>query len=290
MSDAINPIGIFARTFRGESLAAVLEGAHRHGIRHVHFNLACANTESMPDEIEHELCRRIREGFARHPLVMIGVSGTFNAVHPDFAERRDGIRRARVLIERCAELGTDMVSLCTGSRDAENPWRAHPDNDTPEAWSDLVRTLEQLVPDAERHGVTLGIEPERANVINSASKARRLLDEMQSDRLRIIMDGANLFLPTEDLSNMREVLHEAFDLLGPDIVSVHAKDITGDTEKKRQAAGTGRLDWTTYLGLVERIGYRGPIVLHNLTEDEIDASAAFVREKLAGVRSKEAHL
>ena len=46
---------------------------------------------------------------------------------------------------------------------------------------------------ADEHRVTLGVEPEVSNVVDSARKARRLLDEMQSPRLKIIMDVANLF-------------------------------------------------------------------------------------------------
>ena len=58
-------------------------------------------------------------------------------------------------------------------------WRRHPDNDKPDAWSDLLATLDQLVPVAEEHGVVLGIEPEHANVIDSAQRARLLLDEAE---------------------------------------------------------------------------------------------------------------
>ena len=59
-------------------------------------------------------------------------------------------------------------------------WRAHPDNNTPEAWRDLVESMKQALAVAEEYGVVLALEPEVANVIDSAQKARRLLDEMQS--------------------------------------------------------------------------------------------------------------
>ena len=78
-------------------------------------------------------------------------------------------------------------------------------------------------------------------------------------------------------SDMAEVLREAFELLGPDIVMAHAKDITGDPRKQQQAAGTGRLDWDAYFDCMQAAGFDGPVVLHNLAESQVDESLAFVR-------------
>jgi sugar phosphate isomerase/epimerase len=64
------------------------------------------------------------------------------------------------LIAWAPRVGTDVVTVCTGSRDPESMWRKHPDNDTPEAWADLLVQIERAVQLAEEYGVTLGVEPE----------------------------------------------------------------------------------------------------------------------------------
>ena len=46
---------------------------------------------------------------------------------------------------------------------------------------------------ASSYGLTLAIEPEVDNVVDSAVKARRLLDEMASPHLKVVIDPANLF-------------------------------------------------------------------------------------------------
>ncbi len=272
-------LGIFARTFDEPTLDSVLEAVTSHGIDLVHFNLRCAGLEPLPESIDDALYDRVRSAFERYQLEMIAISGTYNMIDLDLARRDAMTCRACRLIERARDLGTAFVTLCTGTRDLHNMWQAHRDNDTPEAWRQMLATLETLVPIAEAHGVTLGIEPEKANVINSATKARRLLDQMQSRHLKIVLDGANLFEP-EHLAGMRQVLAEAFDLLGPDIAMVHAKDITDDPTKKQQAAGTGRLDWKTYFQGLQTIGYDGPIVLHNLSASEVDDSSRFVKDQI----------
>ena len=128
---------------------------------------------------------------------------------------------------------------------------------------------------AERHGVVLGVEPEVSNVVDSAHKARRLLDELDSPALKIVMDGANLFHAGE-LAHMDAVLDEAFDLLGPDIVLAHAKDLSRDGEAGQEAAGTGVLDYDHYLALLCQAGYVGPVILHGLAEAQVDDAVAFL--------------
>ena len=48
--------------------------------------------------------------------------------------------------------------------------------------------------------------------MNSPHKARDLLDTMRSDRITIVMDGANVF-PKGTIHRQREILDESFDLL-----------------------------------------------------------------------------
>lgn len=273
-------IGIFARTFVRPTLGGVLQAIRSHGLTAVHFNLKCLHLETLCESIDKASCHDIRSAFDDHGLKMVAISGTFNAIHPDSDYRDECIRRTRGLIEKARDLGTDVVSLCTGTRDPHNMWRRHRDNDRPEAWQDLLATLEKLLPAAETHEVTLGIEPERANVIDSATKARRLLDEIKSPRLKITIDGANLFEPN-DLSGMQDVLAQAFDLLAGDTIMAHAKDITNDPRKKDQAAGTGVLDWQAYFRSMSESGFNGPVVLHNLDESQVDRSTAFVRRHAA---------
>ncbi|HEX7170622.1 MAG TPA: sugar phosphate isomerase/epimerase, partial [Rubrobacter sp.] len=205
-------------------------------------------------------------------------------IHPDPEVRRVGLRRLGVLAGACGRLGTSTITLCTGTRDPENMWRRHPDNATPEAWWDLLSTMQEALETADEYGVTLAFEPEINNVVDSAEKGRRLLDEMRSPRLKVIMDAANLFDagdPARRLSRQEEILDEAFVLLGGDLLLAHAKDVKGSGEIV--AAGKGDLDYDLYLKHLNDAGYGGPLVVHGLAEEEVEGSLAFLRRKLAEV-------
>ena len=267
-------IGIFSKIFPRPQLSAVLESVAAYGLRHTQFNLSCAGLESLPDEVETNVQAAIRAEFRRHELCMAALSGTFNMIHPDPQKRAADLRRLRALIEACAGLETQVITLCSGTRDAENMWRRHPDNDTPAAWNDLSAALETVLPLAEARGVTLAFEPEPANVIDTAHKGRRLLDQMRSPNLKVVMDMANLFHPG-DLARIPAVLAQAFDLLGGEIALAHAKDL--NAQGKVTAAGKGVLDFGLYLNLLQQTGYRGPVILHSLAEAEVEGSVAYLR-------------
>jgi len=270
-------LGLLAPEFNRSSLERNLDAIAANGADSVQFDLVCAVGETFPATIDEALCRRIRNAFAERGLMMAALSGTFNMIHPDPAERTAGLAGLRRVIAAGPALGTSVVTLCTGSRDRENMWRRHPDNDTSEAWSDLVEVMREAVRCAEDYGVTLGIEPEVANVVDSAQKARLLIDEIGSPRLKVIMDGANIFHRGE-LARMREMLDEAFDLIGPDIVLGHAKDLDHDGEAGHLAAGMGVLDYRHYLSLMQNSGFDGAIILHALTPAQAWSRLDFVRK------------
>lgn len=272
-------LGIHIGTFPRPTVEAALDAVAEHGLGAIHFNFKAAGLESMPERIAPDLCRRIAREAAARGIAIATLSGTFNMIHPDRRRRREGLRRLDVLAASARPLGTSAISLSTGTRDPDDMWRRHPDNDTPEAWQEMVEAMTAAVEIADRHDVTLGIEPEVSNVVDSAAKARRLLDTFRSPRLAIVMDGANLFHAGQ-LARMHAVLDEAFALLGPDIVAAHAKDLDRDGEAGQIAAGTGVLDYDHYLACFHRAGFNGPLILHSLHESDVPASVAMLREKL----------
>ena len=270
-------LGIFAKTFPRPSVEETLDAVRAHGLDATQFNLSVAGLASMPDSVPAGLPERVHARLRERALDMAAVSGTFNMAHPEAPVRVDGLRRLEVLAAACPALGTEVITLCTGTRDRENMWRRHAENSTPEAWRDMRETIIAAVAIAERQRVVLAIEPEISNVVDSPAAARRLLDELRTPHLRVVIDAANLFDaddPSRQISNSRAVLTEAFELLAADIVLAHAKDITATGTFA--AAGRGDVDWEHYLTLLDASGYTGALIMHGLDEADVAASAAFL--------------
>ena len=274
-------LGIFAKTFRRSTLAQTLDAVVDRGFDCIRPTFSAWAASHAGKGISLENVTQISHEIQQHKLNVAAVSGTFNMTHPDAAQRQDGLQRLSAMAAVCGILKTSTITLCTGSRDAENMWRRHPDNDSPEAWRDLIASLSTALKMTEGSGVTLGIEPETANVIDSAVKARKLLDEMKSPRLKIILDAANLFRPGDE-TRMKDIITEAIDLLGGEIIAAHAKDfVSKGGAIEHVAAGRGVLDYDHYLGKLREAGFSGPLVLHGLEEAEVDGARLFLERALA---------
>ncbi len=274
-------IGIFATTFLkpdddNPAVGEVLDQIGTLGVTAVSYDALCLGLPSMPDAIDPQQVIQVRDALIARGQRMVSLSATFNMAHPDAQEREQGLRQLEVLAASAHGFGTELLTLCTGTRSTESMWRFHPDNDTPDAWADMRSTMERALAIADQYDVRLGIEPEVANVVSLPSKARRLLDEMRSDRLTIVMDGANIF-PAGTLPRQREILDEAFDLLGDDIGMAHAKDLTRDGAAGNVAAGTGLLDYAQYIHLLRRSGFDGAVVLHGLSAAQAPDCVAFLK-------------
>ena len=269
-------LGIFAKTFRRPDAQTTLEAVRALGLGYVQFNFECAGLPSMPEAVPWQTVAAVQAAVQATGVRLAAISGTFNMVHPEPAVRNEGTGRLRVVAEAAALLEIPLVTLCTGTRDREDMWRAHPDNQSNEAWADLIDTMERLFALEAGASLTFAIEPEHGNVIVDAARARSLLDALQAgDRLKIILDPANLW---EEGRPQHDVLQEAFELLGADLVIAHAKDrgLDGQT----CALGRGIVDFDTYFRLLRAADFRGPIIMHGFKETEATESTAFARSRL----------
>lgn len=270
-------LGIFAKTFAGTDPFTVLTATKAAGFSCVQYNMACSGLAAMPDKITESNALSVAAASAATGVTIAAVSGTYNMVHPDVAVRRDGLRRLEVLAARCQNMGTRLITLCTGSRDPLDQWRHHTDNQSVQAWCDLVAEMEEAIDIAERYDVDLGIEPELANVVNSATRARALIDELQSVRIKIVLDPANLFEVVE-IIEQRRIVSAAVGLLSDRIALCHAKDRS--VGGRFTTAGKGCLDYDHYFAELKAIRFSGPMVTHGLGADEAAGAAEFLKEAM----------
>lgn len=257
-------LGIFARTFRRDTPAEVAAAVARAGYPLVHWNFAAIGRSTLAAEVDDVQVHQVREAFDAAGARIPSVSGTFNVVHPDADLRAAQTHQAVRLIGLVPALGADVVTLCTGTRDPENMWRAHPRNTDPSAWSDLRRTLDPLLEAAREAGVRLGVEPELANVVRDAPAAARLLTELGADApIGIVLDPANL-LTSETIARQDEILGEAIDLLGDRVVGTQAKDVV---DSGYSAAGAGLMNYRGVFAQLARIA-PVPVIVQDASEDD----------------------
>jgi sugar phosphate isomerase/epimerase len=268
-------LGIFARTFprpRAEDVAAAVA---RAGFELAQLNLSCMGLPTLPLADEALDLSAVGACFNARGVRVWGLSATYNMAHPDSRERAEGTAKAVALIGRAPQLGVEVVTLCTGTRDADDMWRPHPDNASQEAWSDMRATLDLLLAAAEQARVRLGIEPEPGNVVHDAPRASRLLGELGADSrlIGIVLDPANLVSPAT-VADQSDILRQAFGALGGHTVALHAKDVVPDGGYA--AAGRGQLDYNLVSELHTGLPSLVPVIIQDAIEQDVPRTRDFL--------------
>ncbi|WP_165222050.1 sugar phosphate isomerase/epimerase family protein [Aquisphaera insulae] len=271
--------GIFARAYSPRPVEALFATIRADGFLSVQLNLSCLGLAPLPAELPAGIPATVRRAAQAAGLDLCALSGTYNMIHPDRDRRQaDRVGFANV-VRAAADMAIPLVSLCTGTRNPDNMWHHHPDNATEAAWSDLLAELDFALGLAESFGVALAIEPEPGNVIADAPHARRLLDEVGSPSLGIVLDPANI-LPPEALPRQPAVIAEAARLLAPDLKLVHIKDV--DAAGRFVSPGQGAVDFRAFVAAVRRIGYDGPLIAHGFGEAEAPGVLRMLQDLIDG--------
>ncbi len=269
-------LGVFARCFPVQPPASLAASISSYGFEQVQLNLSAIGETTIPSEesLAGLDLRAVASDFRAAGLDIWGLSGSYNMVHPDQSRVLAQTTDAARLIRRAPELGVSAVTLCTGSRDPDDMWRAHPDNSTPEAWSDLLTNLASLLDAAEEADILLAVEPEPGNVISGTDAALRLVREL-GDRAALvgfILDPANLVAEHES-DEYESVLRDAFARLGDSAVCVHAKDVVSWEERIRGQSG---LDFGLVRELHAALPHRVPMIIQDATPATMSAVQSIV--------------
>ncbi len=270
-------IGIFAKTFPGTDPYPVLAACRTANFEAAQYNMACSGLGSLPVSISDEIADHIKSASDAARVEIAAVSATYNMTDPDETRRDAGRRAFAAIAGAAARMGTGLVTVCSGSKDPQNQWRHHPANDDPASWIEMCREFEFMLHIAEQHDLTIGVEPEPANVVSSPRNAARLLDEFSGSRLRIVFDPANI-LEGVPADRQHPIIDEALDLLGPAIALAHAKDRFSDG--RVAPAGLGTVDWGYVLNGLSSIGFDGHLIAHGMSANQAPLVGSYLSQEL----------
>lgn len=269
-------LGIFAKTFAGNDPLTVLEACKAAGYEVTQYNLACSKLPSMPIDLDNEtlVISEIAKAVEKTGIKIAGLSGTYNMAHPNAAVRERGLQSLDTILRLAAALNIPVVTLCTGSRHLADQWAWHSENTDPSAWVDMSFEMSRALDLAEGYGVNLGIEPEQANIVRTAKDATKLIKEMKSKRLKIVLDPANLF-EKSDVDTARNIVAESVEISAEHLGMIHAKDRNSDGSFA--TAGHGIVDFQDFLTRVQATGFNGPLITHGLDASEAKSVAGFLK-------------
>jgi len=172
-----------------------------------------------------------------------------DSYYQDFlGERDEALAGMKRTVDLAAALQCPVVRIKAG--------RGVPEGPALEVARDQVAdALRELGDYAHARGVVGGIETHSGTLCHTAAETRDLLDRIEHPAIKVIFDYAFIYQANQ------ESLDESIELLGPDIVHVHAKDYVGcsadHTLGENCVLGEGDLGWDRVIGKLVEIGYRG---------------------------------
>lgn len=172
---------------------------------------------SRYEDVTPELVKETQEAMRQVPME-VAVLGTYVELGIlDEAKRQRDVADFISQIAVCKALNAG----CMGS-ETTHFVRQPAGFDLADAGRALRKSLEAILPEAERQGVIVGLEPVWCHTMNSVEATRQVLDDMQSPNLRIIFDIANLMAP--EWVDRQEVLYgHAMESWGDQVVAIHFK-------------------------------------------------------------------
>lgn len=222
----------------------------------------------IPECVSDEALRAIADASAETDVPIGAINGTWNMAHPDASIREEGLRRFEGFLNAVQALNVPIVSLCSGSRSRQGLWSFDPETSSDGAWRDMVSAMRRAVQMAEARRITLAIETEAANVIDTPERARRILDEIASPCLKMVLDAANLFHPGQaHPKNAHPSLDRAMACFGRDVVLAHGKDIRPSDGIDFCGTGFGMVDFPYMIELLRRENFSGDMMLHGIASE-----------------------
>lgn len=269
-------LGVRAHDLGQVSIEELKKKMHQYQLTHVHF----AIKKSFPDSLTS--IQKMTPGTANYfrshfdqAGITLSILGSYvNIVATDLEARMQAIVDFKKHIHLAKDFGAAMVATETGSVGKGYTLN----NFTEEAYQKALTSVREMVQEAERFGVTVAIESGINHPIHTAQLAKRLVDDIDSPNLKIILDCANL-MSVSNYKNQINVVKEAFELLDEHIVALHIKDfIVKDDKIKIVPVGQG---WMDYKPIMYYAKYQKPHIFTSLEatpEPYLAESIALIRD------------
>lgn len=214
--------------------------------------------------------------------IQVGEVGKYCPLaHPDDRVRSDALAQCKKEIRYAGILGALCCGFAPGNcNPPDSKLWLHRDNRSEETWQRFVQSVRELDKEAASCGVNLAAHPMITGPLHSVERMRRLVDEVGSPRVKILLDPVNL-ATIDAYFDMAGFLNGMFDALGDDIAAMHAKDVAiyavsdwGAPWRQsifhvdEEQVGKGVLDYDTVLRRLDGLSGDPLLIIEHIKNDD----------------------
>ncbi|MBQ8555805.1 MAG: sugar phosphate isomerase/epimerase [Clostridia bacterium] len=157
--------------------------------------------------------------------LLIGEVGAWrNVMARDPAEREKNIEYNIRQLELAEEVGANCCVNISGS--AGELWDGyHPSLDSREVYEAVITTTRRIIDAVQPAKSCYSLEPMPWMCPESPEQYLTLMQDMERSAFRVHLDYCNMINSLDRYRHASDFIRHCFDLLGPHIVSIHAKDV-----------------------------------------------------------------
>ena len=175
------------------------------------------------DDVTPEIITETKKAMELNDI-SIAVLGVYvDPALTDNIKRKEQVRLLHQSLPYAMLLGAGCVGTETSTRNEHADIKA------------LYRSLEELLPEAERLKVNIGIEPVHKHTLHTPELTKQMLNDFTSPNLKIIFDPINLLTP-DLIDTQNDLWKKCIDSFGSHIAAIHMKGATGEVDNNGMLA------------------------------------------------------
>ncbi|WIJ24520.1 sugar phosphate isomerase/epimerase family protein [Devosia sp. RR2S18] len=245
---------------------------------HVEFGYNAAYMPSISIESRAEIAAIVR-AMADADVVIAEGGAWRNLIAHDETVRKANLDYAVHQLALADEMGARACVAFHGTvGHAGDPWQLsdnydygpHPDNQTEAGFERAVETARYVIDAVKPKRAKFSLEMVPWLVTDTPENYLKLLRAIDRPQFGTHIDAVNMVITPRLYFKSGRMIREAFELLGPWVVSCHAKDIvmqggpgTISFHFDEVPPGEGNLDYVAYVTEIARLGREVPLMLEH---------------------------
>nr|WP_241161957.1 MULTISPECIES: sugar phosphate isomerase/epimerase [unclassified Enterococcus] len=266
-------LGIRAHDLTSHSPRELVEKINQLGLSHIQF----APQKAFPKLLELDkmtlgTAAYFGRYFQKNDIDLSILGCYINISSENVQVRQQALATFKHQLSLCPAYQAKMIATETGSIAVGYTTR----NFTEEAYQIARTSIIEMVETAEHFGVTVAIEAGINHPIHTYQLAKRLVEEVASPNLKLILDCANL-IHKDNHEKQEYLVKQALETLDPYLAAIHLKDYQFENNQITMVpVGQGCLDFRP---IIHYLKYTRPLLYATL-EATPESVAVQAREQL----------
>ena len=269
--------GIRAHDMKKTSPEGLSEALDNSKIKYIQLVIQKAFENISDTNLSKDRVESILKPLSDKSINIALIGAYFNPVHSNTEKVKANISRFKDHLKHASYFKTQYVGTETGSFN-DDKWTYNPKNHTEEAYLQVKSVIQDLVSYAETVNATVLIEGAYNHVIYKPELLKRLVSEINSKHLKVIIDLYN-YLNIDNYHQYQTIFESCLKLLKEDIVVFHMKDFLVQEGKLIQTGlGQGLIDFDFIIKKIKDTVPNAYLILEGITGEDITSSIKLINE------------